>query len=77
MTLSTDGARAMSDTRSDLQAHDKIMNSWIIWHYYSIYREALATKNMSENLKEGLHNIMQVSNLTKARSLNFCIFNWI
>ncbi|KAL4088791.1 hypothetical protein QTP88_023875 [Uroleucon formosanum] len=73
----TDGARAMSGTRSGLQARLKTINSSIIWHHCCIHREALAAKNMPEKLNEVLRDIVQVVNLIKARSLNSRIFNLI
>ncbi|XP_025410789.1 zinc finger BED domain-containing protein 5-like [Sipha flava] len=62
----TDGARAMSGTRSGLQARLKTINSSIIWHHCCIHREALAAKNMPEKLNEVLRDIVQVVNLIKA-----------
>lgn len=77
VAVSTDGARAMSGTRSGLQARLKTINSSIIWHHCCIHREALAAKNMPEKLNEVLRDIVQVVNLIKARSLNSRIFNLI
>lgn len=75
VTVSTDGARAMTGTRIGLQARVKKMDPSIIWRYCCIHKEA--AKNMPENLKMVLDDIVQVVNFIKARPLNSRIFGKI
>ncbi|GBP37036.1 SCAN domain-containing protein 3 [Eumeta japonica] len=73
-TVSTDGARTKTGTRTGLQARVKKTNPSIVWHHCCIHREALADKNMPEKLKTVLDDIIQVVNFNKAWLLNSRIF---
>ncbi|CAG9814705.1 unnamed protein product [Phaedon cochleariae] len=77
VAVSTDGAGAMTGTRICLQAHVKKMNTSIIWHHCCIHGEALAAKNMPEELKAVLDDLVRVVNFIKARPLNSRIFGII
>lgn len=72
--LSTDGAGAMAGKKTGLIARVKAIAPNVKWTHCSIHREALAVKQMPENLKTTLNEVVKVVNYIKARPLNSRIF---
>jgi hypothetical protein len=70
-SVCTDGAAAMVG-RQIVQL--KTINSSIKWTHCIIHREALASKQLNEDLNSVLETAAKIVNLTKSRPLNSLVF---
>lgn len=71
----SDGARAMIGKYSGLLARIKEIAPNVTWVHCIIHREALASKNLSEDLKLVLDTAVKIINFIKARPMNSRIFS--
>jgi hypothetical protein len=70
----TDGAAAMTGRKSGLVARVKQAGPHIISTHCMIHREALAAKDMSEDLSDAFSKCTKIVNFIKARPLNHRLF---
>ncbi len=72
--ICTDGAKSMTGKHTGLIAHIRRVCLSISWLHCSIHREALAAKNMPDDLHAVLNDAVKLVNFIKARPLNSRIF---
>jgi hypothetical protein len=70
ISVCTDGAAAMVGRQNGLIARLKTINSSIKWTHYIIHREALASKQLNEDLNSVLWIAVKTVFLIKSRPLN-------
>lgn len=75
VSLCTDGARVMSGHKSGVAARVRELSPECLWFHCSIHKEALAAKNMPNELSSVLQAVVQIVNLIKHRPLNSRLFS--
>ncbi|KAL1281206.1 hypothetical protein QQF64_000009 [Cirrhinus molitorella] len=75
--ICTDGAKSMTGRHKGAVALIRKVAPSVSWVHCSIHREALATKNMPDELLSVLNDVVKIVNFIKARPLNSCIFRTI
>jgi hypothetical protein len=70
----TDGAAAVVGWKNGLIARLKTINSSVKWTYCIIHREALASKQLNEDLNSVLEIAVKTVNLIKSRPWNSRLF---
>ena len=73
----TDGAPAMLGARSGFTKLLKQKNPKVVTLHCTIHREALASRTMTQLLKEALDTAIKLVNFVKASSLNTRLFRWL
>ena len=74
VSVSTDGAAAMTGKKVGLVSLIREQNPAISFNHCMIHRQALVSKNLSDSLKEALTISVEAVNFIKARALNSRLF---
>ncbi|XP_063766104.1 protein FAM200A-like [Eleginops maclovinus] len=75
VALCSDGARAMSGSKTGLFAHVRRVAPGVIWTHCLIHREALASKDLSVELSGVFDVVVKTVNFIKRNALNTRLFS--
>ena len=74
MAVTTDGAPAMKGVRKGFCARVKLVNPTVIITHCMLHRENLVAKKLQPQLNKVMHDVIEVVNFIKGRSLNSRLF---
>jgi hypothetical protein len=74
VSICTDGAAALTDSKKDFKAKVLEVSSNIIFNHCMIHREALDSKKLQPDVNKVLLNAISVINFIKSKSLNSGLF---